>query len=111
MEVGCLLRWILSSFEVFSDSNRFGGIQTQSVSLTPIRSFFFSGAAQIGQGSLWSLDLAGEEFPKVDPKQLEVSPNTEEVWWSRIAISPNGNWVTYVSNESGSNQIYVSLTF
>jgi len=95
------------SFEVFSDSNRFGGIQTQSVSANADTLFFFSGAAQIGQGSLWSLDLTGEEFPKVDPIQLEVSPNTEEVWWSRIAISPNGNWITYVSNESGSNQIYV----
>ena len=68
---------------------------------------FFGGAAQIGQGALWSLDLSNINDSEINISQLEVSPNTEEVWWARIATSPNGRWISYVSNESGSNQIYI----
>ena len=95
------------AFEVFSDPSRFAAYQIQSLSAADNRLFFFSGAAQIGQGALWSLDLSNNENSEINISQLEVSPNTEEVWWARIATSPNGRWIAYVSNESGSNQIYI----
>ena len=95
------------AFEVFSDPSRFAAYQIQSLSAADNRLFFYSGAAQIGQGALWSLDLSNNENSEINISQLEVSPNTEEVWWARIATSPNGRWIAYVSNESGSNQIYI----
>ena len=95
------------AFEVFSDPSRFATYQIQSLSAADNRLFFYSGAAQIGQGALWSLDLSDNENSELNINQIEVSPNTEEVWWARIATSPNGRWIAYVSNESGSNQIYI----
>ena len=58
-------------------------------------------------GALWSLDISDRQETENTISQIEVSPNTEEVWWSRVTASPNGNWISYVSNESGANQIYV----
>ena len=84
-----------------------GSSQIQSLSYSDDKLFFFSGAAQIGQGALWSLNLSSEQQAETVVSQIEVSPNTEEVWWSRISTSPNGEWVVYVSNESGANQIYI----
>jgi Tol biopolymer transport system component len=95
------------AFEVFSDPSRFSSFRIQSLSAADNRLFFFGGAAQIGQGALWSLDLSNINDSEINISQLEVSPNTEEVWWARIATSPNGRWISYVSNESGSNQIYI----
>ena len=95
------------AFEVFSDPSRFAAYQIQSLSAADNRLFFYSGAAQIGQGALWSLDLSNNENSEVNISQLEVSPNTEEVWWARVATSPDGRWIAYVSNESGSNQIFI----
>ena len=84
-----------------------GSSQIQSLSYSDNKLFFFSGAAQIGQGALWSLNLSSEQETETVISQIEVSPNTEEVWWSRISTSPNGKWIAYVSNESGANQIYI----
>jgi len=84
-----------------------GSSQIQSLSYSDNKLFFFSGAAQIGQGALWSLNLSSEQEAETVVSQIEVSPNTEEVWWSRISTSPNGEWIAYVSNESGANQIYI----
>ena len=51
--------------------------------------------------------MSDNENSELNINQIEVSPNTEEVWWARISTSPNGRWIAYVSNESGSNQIYI----
>ena len=51
--------------------------------------------------------MSSEQEAETVVSQIEVSPNTEEVWWSRISTSPNGEWIAYVSNESGANQIYI----
>jgi Tol biopolymer transport system component len=90
-----------------ADPDLFSGAATQlmSVSQTDGRLYYFSGAAQIGQGSHYSVDLSGEEETTIT--EIDVTPNVEDVWWSRLEVSPNGKWITYVSNESGSNQIYV----
>ena len=95
------------AFRVFSDPSRFAVYHLQSFSASDNRLFFFSGAAQIGQGTLWALDLSNNENAEINITQLEVSPNTEEVWWARAATSRDGRWISYVSNESGSNQIYI----
>lgn len=90
-----------------TDPELFSGPSTQlmSVSQTDNKLYYFSGAAQIGQGSHWSLDLSGAGETAIT--EVDVTPNVEDVWWSRLGVSPNGKWVTYVSNESGTNQIYV----
>lgn len=90
-----------------ADPDIFSGAATQlmSVSQADGRLFYFSGAAQIGQGLHYSIDLSGEEETTIT--EIDVTPNVEDVWWSRLGVSPNGKWITYVSNESGSNQIYV----
>ena len=59
----------------------------------------------LGQGSHWSIDLSEAEEKTV--VEVEITPNVEDIWWSRLQVSPNGKWVVYVSNESGSNQVYV----
>ena len=79
----------------------------QSISHSDDKIFFYNGASQIGMGALWSLDISDRQETENTISQIEVSPNTEEVWWSRVTASPNGNWISYVSNESGANQIYV----
>ena len=72
---------------------------------TAVGKLFYYWGANLGQGSHWSIDLSEAEEKTV--AEVEITPNVEDVWWSRLQVSPNGKWVVYVSNESGSNQVYV----
>jgi Tol biopolymer transport system component len=75
-----------------------------SVSMAAEKLFYYWGA-MLGQGSHWSIGLSEAEEKTV--AEVDVTPNVADIWWSRLQVSPNGRWVVYVSNESGSNQIYV----
>jgi eukaryotic-like serine/threonine-protein kinase len=51
------------------------------------------------QGDLWVLPLEG----KRQPRKYLASPFHE--YWGRL--SPDGRWMAYVSNETGSDEVYV----
>ncbi len=96
------------SSEFFRDPSQVvRGGWLQSVSSSDNKLMLFSGSNQPGEGRLWTLDLNESNNIETVLSQLEVSPNTEEVWWARPSTSPDGKWLAYVSNESGSNQIYL----
>lgn len=62
---------------------------------------FYSGNSLAATGNdLWVLPLVGEAKPKVllQTEFNEVTP----------ALSPDGKWLAYVSNESGRGEIYVA---
>jgi len=84
----------------------------QSASYEYEKVFFYSGLMNedvLKSSSLYSLDVNLDNNSSESPilTEYDITPNTNDVWWSRFSISPDGNWVSYVSNESGSNQIYV----
>ncbi len=57
------------------------------------------------QGANWEvrvLPLAGER------KSYMVVPHAEATFTSRAHLSPNGRWLAYASNESGTSEIYVA---
>jgi len=54
-----------------------------------------------GTQDIWALPLEG------DRKPLQVVPATPNTMRSYPALSPDGRWLTYLSNESGSMQVYV----
>jgi len=54
-----------------------------------------------GAEDIWALPLGG------DRKAFQVVPKTPQTFRSDPQLSPDGRWLAYVSNESGSEQIYV----
>jgi serine/threonine protein kinase/Tol biopolymer transport system component len=61
--------------------------------------FFQRGA--VGDQDIWALPLKG------DRKPFQVVPSTPNTLRSVPKLSPDGHWLAYLSNESGSYQIYV----
>jgi Tol biopolymer transport system component len=76
-----------------------------SVSIAAEKLFYNLAGMGGAQVSTWSIDLS--EAEELTVAEVDVTPNSEDVWWSRLQVSPNGKWVAYVSNESGSSQVYV----
>lgn len=63
--------------------------------------YIFYNRGTPGAQHLWVLPLDG------DRKPVEVVPSTPNTFHSTAMLSPNGHWLAYISNESGSEQIYV----
>ncbi len=55
----------------------------------------------VGAQNIWALPLAG------DRKPFEVLPKMPNTFRTRAVLSPDGRWLSYESNESGSEQVYV----
>jgi len=55
-----------------------------------------------GAQDIWTLPLEG------DRKPFQVAPTTPGTMRNEPKLSSNGRWVAYLSNESGSGQIYVA---
>ena len=93
--------------EVFSDKERFNNYALQSISPLGDDIFFTHGgngvktkAYRASLDDSIDLDLRSEE--------LELTPNAGQLWWwSRVSLSYDGEWIAYVSNESGTSQLYI----
>ena len=84
----------------------------QSVSDHYNKLFFFTGLnneALFKQSAIYSIDINLDNSTIKSPilNEYNITPNVDDVWWSRFSLSPDNNWLMYVSNESGSNQIYI----
>ena len=84
----------------------------QSISDKYDKLYFYTGLNNrelFNQSSIYSLDINLDAKTNENPKleEYDVTPNIDDVWWSRFSLSPDGKWLIYVSNESGSNQIYI----
>tara|TARA_B100000902_G_scaffold245639_1_gene232558 strand:+ start:3432 stop:5654 length:2223 start_codon:yes stop_codon:yes gene_type:complete len=84
----------------------------QSVSDHYNKLFFFTGLnneALFKQSAIYSIDINLDNSTSKSPilNEYNITPNVDDVWWSRFSLSPDNNWLMYVSNESGSNQIYI----
>ena len=55
-----------------------------------------------GVSDIWALPLEG------DRKPFQVVPTTPSTYRTEPKLSPNGRWLIYRSNESGSDQVYVA---
>jgi tricorn protease-like protein len=55
-----------------------------------------------GTQDIWALPLEGERKP------FRVVPTTPSTFRNEPKLSPDGRWLAYASNESGSEQIYVA---
>ena len=55
-----------------------------------------------GTQDIWALPLEGERKP------FRVVPTTPSTFRTEPKLSPDGHWLAYSSNESGSEQIYVA---
>lgn len=55
---------------------------------------------QQSKGDLWALDLSA------DAKPVPIVQSPFDEWGARF--SPDGRWISYVSDESGENQVYVA---
>jgi Tol biopolymer transport system component len=55
-----------------------------------------------GAQDIWALPLEGERKP------FRVVPTTPGTFRNNPILSPNGRWLAYLSDESGSEQIYVA---
>ena len=94
--------------EIFNDTTM-SNLSVQSISDSQNKLFFFSGNSQFEskENTIFELDLGADPSKKIELKAFDVSPGVSEVWWARATISPDGNWLLYVSNESGLNQVYI----
>ena len=55
-----------------------------------------------GGQELWALPLAGERKPQL------LVPHAANSFVTMGSVSPNGRWITYTSNESGTPEVYVA---
>jgi Tol biopolymer transport system component len=55
----------------------------------------------VGNNEIWAIPLEGERKPWL------VVPRTANSFTSAGHLSPDGRWIAYVSNESGSVEVYV----
>jgi Tol biopolymer transport system component len=55
-----------------------------------------------GSQNIWALPLDGDRKPFV---VITAAPN---IFSSQACLSPDGRWLTYMSNESGTEQVYVT---
>ena len=84
----------------------------QSVSNDYNKLFFYTGLNNeelFKQSAIYSLDINLDSSTSKTPilTEYDITPNIDDVWWSRFSLSPDNKWLIYVSNESGSNQIYI----
>lgn len=86
------------------------GIQSASDDYNKL--FFYTGLNNeelFNQSAIYSIDINLDNSVSESPilTEYDVTPNIDDVWWSRFSLSPDNKWLMYVSNESGSNQIYI----
>ena len=97
--------------QIYSNINQFRSYLLQSVSPVGDELFFLADVETAGvmgvNNSIWSLSLHDGNDSELKAKKLNLSSSSEEVWWARPSISYDGNWIAYISNESGSNQLYI----
>ena len=62
----------------------------------------YSRGPEGSNSEVWALPLEGERKPKL------VVPRTKDAFTEKGRLSPDGRWITYVSNESGTLQAYVA---
>jgi Tol biopolymer transport system component len=63
--------------------------------------FIFYARGLPGTQDIWALPLEG------DRKPFQVVPATPNTFRTSPALSPDGRWLAYLSNESGAYQVYV----
>ena len=63
--------------------------------------FIFYARGLPGTQDIWALPLEGERKP------FQVVPATPNTFRTSAALSPDGRWLAYLSNESGAYQVYV----
>ena len=63
--------------------------------------YIFYERGEPGTQEIWALPIEGERKP------FQVVPTTPNTFRSDPHLSPDGHWLAYTSNESGSYQIYV----
>ena len=95
--------------EIYSDDSKFRNYLLQSVSPNG-KEIFFSTSSATGTGvnnEIYSLSFSDEKYTDPKTKELVLSPLANQTWWSKASLSDDNKWLTYVSNESGVNQIYI----
>lgn len=95
--------------EIFSNDSKFRNYLLQSISPNGDE-IFFSTSSATGTGvnnEIYSLSFKDEIYSDPITKELILSPLANQTWWSKVSLSNDSQWLTYVSNESGVNQIYI----
>lgn len=64
--------------------------------------YILYGRGQRGAQDIWALPLEG------DRKPFQVVPSTPNTLRNKPGLSPDGRWLAYISNESGTMQVYVA---
>jgi eukaryotic-like serine/threonine-protein kinase len=60
--------------------------------------------ARIGDGALQSRDIVGVQAGSSELVKLVAAPNVDE---AAVALSPDGKWLAYESNESGPPEVFI----
>jgi eukaryotic-like serine/threonine-protein kinase len=63
--------------------------------------FLIYSLGNVGNADIWALPLQGERTPSL------VVPHAGNAGADRASLSPDGRWLAYMSNESGTMQVYV----
>ena len=95
--------------EIFTNDDEFRSYLIQSISPDGDE-LFFSTSESSGTGvnnKLYKLSLTDQLYSQSKTEELVLAPNSQQTWWSRSSISHDGKWISYVSNESGKNQVYI----
>jgi len=66
------------------------------------KTLIYSRGPEGGNSEVWALPLEGERKPRL------VVPHTRDGFTEKGRLSPDGKWLAYVSNESGTLQVYVA---
>jgi serine/threonine protein kinase len=65
------------------------------------KTLIYSRGPEGSNSEIWALPLVGERKPRL------VVPRTKSAFTEKGRLSPDGRWLAYVSNESGTLQVYV----
>jgi Tol biopolymer transport system component len=66
------------------------------------KTLIYSRGPEGGNSEVWALPLEGERKPRL------VVPHTRDGFTEKGRLSPDGRWLAYVSNESGTLQVYAA---
>ena len=93
--------------EVFNDKERFNNYVLQSISPLGNDIFFTHGGNGV-KTTAYRASLDDSIEIELRSEELELTPNAGQLWWwSRVSLSNDGEWIAYVSNESGTSQLYI----